>query len=97
MHIKKTFWFLSISKNALTVLITSCIAFFLSQSGTVPFKLTGHVPQGLPAVGFPALSAQMGNYTMGYGEMVQSLGMGIIVIPVVAVLANVAIAKAYSK
>lgn len=34
---------------------------------------------------------------MGYAEMVSSLGAGIIVIPVVAVLANVAIAKAYSK
>lgn len=97
VRIKKTFWFLSISKNALTVLITSFIAYFLSQSGSVPFKLTGHVPQGIPAMGFPTLSTKMNNHTMGYSEMVSSLGAGVIVIPMVAVLANVAIAKAYSK
>lgn len=97
IRIKKIFWFLSISKNALIVLITSLIAYFLSQSGAVPFKLTGHVPQGMPAIGFPALSTKMNNHTMGFSEMASSLGAGIIVIPMVAVLANVAIAKAYSK
>lgn len=33
---------------------------------------------------------------MGLMDMVSSLGTGIVVVPVVAVLANVAIAKAYS-
>lgn len=95
---KKLFWFLSISKNALTVLISSVAAFiFVSQNGEAPFKLTGSVPEGMPSFGFPLLSATMGNHTMGFVEMVSSLGSGVIIIPVVAVLANVAIAKAYSE
>ncbi|KAJ8916115.1 hypothetical protein NQ315_004482 [Exocentrus adspersus] len=94
--VKKLLWFLSISKNALIVLITSLIGAYLHYNGGAPFKLTGNVPKGMPDVGFPAFSAQVGNETVGVMEMVKSLGSGIVVIPVVAVLANVAIAKSYS-
>lgn len=94
--VKKILWFLSISKNALIVLITSLIGAYLHHNGGAPFKLTGTVPKGMPEIGFPALSAKVGNETVGHRDMVKSLGSGIIVIPVVAVLANVAIAKSYS-
>ncbi|XP_018566409.1 sodium-independent sulfate anion transporter [Anoplophora glabripennis] len=94
--VKKLLWFLSISKNALIVLMTSLFGAYLYYNGGAPFKLTGPVPKGMPEVGFPALSAKVGNETVGYREMVKSLGSGTIVIPVVAVLANVAIAKSYS-
>lgn len=95
--VKKMLWFLSISKNALIVLITSLIGAYLHYHGGAPFKLTGPVPKGMPEIGFPSFTAQFGNETVGYREMVKSLGSGIIVIPVVAVLANVAIAKSYSE
>ncbi|KAJ8953922.1 hypothetical protein NQ318_019162 [Aromia moschata] len=94
--IKKLLWFLSISKNAIIVLITSLVGAYLYYNGGAPFKLTGPVPKGLPGFSLPPLSAKFGNETVGYMEMVKSLGSGLIVIPVVAVLANVAIAKAYS-
>lgn len=69
----------------------------MTINGKAPFKLTGNVPQGMPSLGFPPISTTFGNETMEFTEMVRSLGAGVIVIPVVAVLANVAIAKAYSK
>ncbi|KAJ8977102.1 hypothetical protein NQ317_003656, partial [Molorchus minor] len=94
--VKKLLWFLSISKNAIIVLLTTLLGAYLHFNGGSPFKLTGPVPKGLPNFSFPPLSAQFGNETVGYSEMVRSLGSGIIVIPVVAVLANVAIAKSYS-
>ncbi|KAG5882266.1 hypothetical protein JTB14_014963 [Gonioctena quinquepunctata] len=94
--IKKIVWLLSISKNALIVLIASLVAVYYHSRGVVPFKITGSVPKGMPDFGFTPLSARFGNDTVGFTEMIASLGSGVIVVPVVAVLANVAIAKAYS-
>ncbi|XP_048519697.1 sodium-independent sulfate anion transporter [Dendroctonus ponderosae] len=95
---KKLLWLLSISKNALTVFVSSVVAcLWFNYEGSVPFKLTGIVPRGLPDIGLPATHAEFNNSTSGFTDMVSSLGSGIIVVPLVAVLANVAIAKAYSS
>ncbi|CAH1179780.1 unnamed protein product [Phaedon cochleariae] len=94
---QKIIKFMVMSKNAITVLLASLVAAYLHYNGGAPFKLTGKVPQGLPDFTFPALTTKFGNETVGYEEMVSSLSSGVIVVPVVAVLANVAIAKAYSQ
>ncbi|CAG9767176.1 unnamed protein product [Ceutorhynchus assimilis] len=95
---KKTLWLLSISKNALVVSIMTLMAFIWFKSqGATPFKLTGPVPSGLPDFGPPSISVQFNNATMTVTDMIMSIGSGIIVVPLVAVLANVAIAKAYSS
>lgn len=52
---------------------------------------------GLPQFHLPAFSIQKNNSTITFPEMCSELGLGIIVIPMVAVLANVAIAKAFGK
>ncbi|GLG94259.1 Uncharacterized protein GBIM_01501, partial [Gryllus bimaculatus] len=56
----------------------------------------GQIKPGLPAFQLPPFSAQIGNVTYSFPEMCKELGSGIILIPIVAVLANVAIAKAFS-
>ncbi|XP_068084543.1 sodium-independent sulfate anion transporter [Anabrus simplex] len=93
--IKKGLWFISICRNALIVLISSVIAFKLDASGQ-PFILSGKVAPGLPPAGLPPFSAQVGNHTYTFPEMCQELGMAILLVPIVAVLANVAIAKAFT-
>ncbi|CAH1113568.1 unnamed protein product [Psylliodes chrysocephalus] len=95
--LKKIIWLVSISKNALVVLLASVAAALWTSDGTTPFKITGDVPKGIPQFKFPSLSAQFGNETVGYAEMMGSLGSGLVVIPLVAVLTNVAIAKCYSS
>jgi len=52
---------------------------------------------GLPPVGLPPFETTLGNRTYTFTEMVSQLGMGIVVVPVVGVLANVAIAKAFGE
>ncbi|XP_050509947.1 sodium-independent sulfate anion transporter-like isoform X1 [Diabrotica virgifera virgifera] len=94
--LKKFLWLMSISKNAITVTLATIVSMYYSQSGVPPFKITGTVPTGIPEVKFPSLTAQSGNQTIGYTDMLADLGAGIAVVPFVAVLANVAIAKAYS-
>lgn len=51
----------------------------------------------MPQIGFPPFEIVHHNHTMSFGEICSELGSGIIVVPLVAVLANVAIAKAFSK
>ncbi|KAL1489155.1 hypothetical protein ABEB36_014096 [Hypothenemus hampei] len=95
---KKTLWFLSISKNALVVFLSALISYiWYSNLGTTPFRLTGPVPRGLPSIGPPPFHVETNNSTVNFVDMVVSLGSGIMVVPIVAVLANVAIAKAYSQ
>ncbi|XP_072400854.1 sodium-independent sulfate anion transporter-like isoform X5 [Diabrotica undecimpunctata] len=94
--LKKFLWLLYISKNAITVTLATIVSVYCNQSGVPPFKITGTVPKGIPEVKFPSLTIQRGNQTIEYRDMLGDLGGGIAVVPFVAVLANIAIAKAYS-
>nr|CAD7263566.1 unnamed protein product [Timema shepardi] len=58
-------------------------------------RKTGQIKPGLPTFGLPPFSAQVGNTTYSFMGMCEKLGSGIIMVPVVGVLANVAIAKAF--
>lgn len=65
-------------------------------------KFTGEVEEGLPSLKFPPMATSIDRnetFTQHYSltDMIQELGMGIFVLPIVSVLANVAIAKAYGK
>ncbi|KAF5293533.1 hypothetical protein FQA39_LY03018 [Lamprigera yunnana] len=96
--IKKMLWLLSIARNALMVLLTSFLAYYFeSTRGTSPFTLYGSVQSGIPPMSLPKFSAQVGNETVTFVEMVHRLNAGIVVLPVVAVLSNVAVAKAFAN
>ncbi|KAL3274391.1 hypothetical protein HHI36_015786 [Cryptolaemus montrouzieri] len=95
---KKTLWLLSISRNALIVLITSSIAYYYCQKdGHAPFVLSGKIPSGLPHFSLPKFSTIHNNETMHFTDMLHTLGSGILVVPVCAILTNVAIAKSFSS
>ncbi|XP_012271518.1 sodium-independent sulfate anion transporter [Orussus abietinus] len=95
--IKKTLWFISIGRNVLVVLIASFLSYRLEMSGHSLFLLSGKVKSGLPTVSLPPFTAQVGNQTYTFVDMCSHLGIGIIIVPLVAVLANVAIAKAFAS
>lgn len=94
---KKILWFLSIGRNALVVLITSIISFNLTLQESSPFTLSGKVKPGLPAVSIPPFSSQIGNRTYTFFDMCSHYGSGIFMIPIIAVLTNVAIAKVFAS
>lgn len=97
--IAKCLWLLSTSRNALVVVVCSFISFVLhnNNNGSVPYKLTGAVRSGIPAVQLPPFSTTIGNRTDGFFDMVSGLGSSIILVPIIAVLGNVAIAKAFAS
>ncbi|XP_077293769.1 sodium-independent sulfate anion transporter-like [Arctopsyche grandis] len=94
--IKKTLWYIATSRNALILLITSIIAYKLELSGPAPFLLSDRIPAGLPNFTLPKFSITQGNHTETFIQMCSKLGSGIFVIPLTAVLANIAIAKAFT-
>lgn len=99
--------FMGISRNATVVIATTLMAMQLETSGRNPFLLTGYIPPGLPSLALPPFSIQPkpGNVTAGivpesgetFLEMVQSLGYGLIIVPLIALLENVSVCKAFAK
>jgi sodium-independent sulfate anion transporter 11 len=59
--------------------------------------ISGQIEAGLPQPGLPPFSTFYGNQTHSFIDMVSHLGSGIAIIPVIAILANVAIAKSFCK
>ena len=58
---------------------------------------SGEVRPGLPPLGFPPFSTVVGNRTIQFSEMVSDLGSSVLLVPIVGVLGNVAIAKAFGE
>jgi solute carrier family 26 (sodium-independent sulfate anion transporter), member 11 len=58
----KTFWYLSISRNALIVMITSAMAFYwIRDIDPSAFRLSGTVEPGIPDFQIPTFEIEVGN------------------------------------
>lgn len=98
--LKKILWYISISRNAIVVCVASFLAYYWVNSGsdsTVPFRLNAKVNSSVPTFKLPPFSIDYENVTYGFTDILRELGSGIVVVPLVAVLANVAIAKAFGE
>lgn len=99
--------FVGISRNATVVLATTVLAMQLEAGGRNPFVLTGYIPPGLPTLALPPFSIepQPGNATAGIApvpgetflEMVHNLGYGLLIVPLIALLENASVCKAFAK
>ncbi|XP_042748544.1 sodium-independent sulfate anion transporter isoform X2 [Lagopus leucura] len=85
------------ARNALVVLAAGLVAYSFQVSGSQPLTLTGSVPCGLPPFHPPPFSKAVPNGTVPFGRMVQDMGAGLAVVPLVGVLETVAIAKAFAS
>lgn len=96
--LEKTIWVISTSRNALVVVCSSLLAYYYeTTTGAVPFLLTGKVKPGMPNFGPPPFSTTYNNRTVELSEMLADLGGSVVMVPIIAVLGNVAIAKAFGK
>ena len=66
-----------------------------SSLEAVPFRLSSKVQSGMPTIKLPPFAFEHNNRTYVIMDIVSELGSAIFVVPIVAVLANVAIAKAF--
>ena len=95
--LSKIIWLISTARNALIVIVCSTIAYKMETAGGSPFVLTGPVRSGLPTFGLPPFSTEMNNKTLTFMEMCSELGPAIVLVPIIGVLGNVAIAKAFAN
>ncbi|XP_076275258.1 sodium-independent sulfate anion transporter-like isoform X1 [Rhynchophorus ferrugineus] len=91
------FWLLCTARNLLVVVVSASVAYALEKQGQNPFRLTGFVKPGLPNITLPPFSTEVNNQTYTFNDMVSTLGSGIIIIPILSILQNYAIAKVYSE
>ncbi|KAG7302741.1 hypothetical protein JYU34_012697 [Plutella xylostella] len=95
--LKKVLWFSSVARNAVVVILAATLAYFLHEDTTHPLILTGEITSGLPSPRLPFLSSGNGTSTAPVGAMLRHLGSGLLVVPLVSIISNVAIAKAFSN
>ncbi|KAL1497197.1 hypothetical protein ABEB36_008194 [Hypothenemus hampei] len=96
--INYTLWLISTSRNAIVVIICSTMAYlYETQGGGSPFRLTGNVKSGLPEFKVPPFSTVLNNSTKTFPDMLNDLGSSVFLVPIIAVLGNVAIAKAFAS
>ncbi|XP_030764462.1 sodium-independent sulfate anion transporter-like [Sitophilus oryzae] len=96
---KKCIWFVSVGRNAMVVISCAVLAFIFKYHDHKPFALTSKVPSGFPNISIPLKPVETINGTNGTSipQMISELGYGLVVIPFVAILANVGIAKAFAR
>ncbi|CAG9783519.1 unnamed protein product [Diatraea saccharalis] len=94
---KQMRWFISMGRNAVVVIFGMFVAYILKiTTNNEPLKLIRDIGSGLPTVGLPPFSTSSGNTTYNFNEMLEVLGPQSLVLPLVAILESVAIAKAFA-
>ncbi|XP_066587801.1 sodium-independent sulfate anion transporter-like isoform X2 [Prorops nasuta] len=96
--LSKFLWYLCTGRNALVVVFSTAASYLFEIYGAgAPFILTGHIDAGLPKVQPPSFSVTIGNHTESFLDICQDFGSGIFIVPLISIIGNVAIAKAFSR
>ncbi|XP_063825016.1 sodium-independent sulfate anion transporter-like isoform X2 [Ostrinia nubilalis] len=95
--LQKCFWFAGVARNAVVVVFAAVVAYCVYQDSQEPLILTGNITPGLPKPQPPPFYTSVGNMTYTAGEMISHLGSGLLVVPIVGIISNVAIAKAFAR
>uniref|UniRef100_A0A8C5KTK8 Sodium-independent sulfate anion transporter n=1 Tax=Jaculus jaculus TaxID=51337 RepID=A0A8C5KTK8_JACJA len=90
-------WTATTARNALVVSFAALIAYSFEVTGYQPFILTGETAEGLPPVRTPPFSLTTANETVSFTEMVQNMGAGLAVVPLMGLLESIAVAKAFAS
>ncbi|XP_064635425.1 sodium-independent sulfate anion transporter-like isoform X4 [Lineus longissimus] len=97
-------WLLSISRNALLVIVSALLVYGLSLHEIKPFIVTGDLKPGLPPFKPPAFSVVdygvngTGNgTTYTAGDIFSSIGTGFFIVPILGLVETIAIGKAFAR
>ncbi|XP_019888316.1 sodium-independent sulfate anion transporter [Ooceraea biroi] len=95
--LKRFLWTIGTARNALVVILCAVASYIFEMHDGAPFVLTGHIDPGLPSIAPPPFSRTTGNQTESFIDITKSFKFGIIVVPLISIIGNVAIAKAFSR
>ncbi|XP_071968434.1 sodium-independent sulfate anion transporter isoform X2 [Engystomops pustulosus] len=90
-------WVTTTARNAIVVVAAGLVAYSFHVMGLHPFILTGKTAEGLPQFQLPPFSEKIDNRTVSFSEMVQDIGPGLFIIPLMGLLESVAIARAFAS
>ncbi|XP_078510200.1 sodium-independent sulfate anion transporter isoform X2 [Lissotriton helveticus] len=90
-------WVTATARNALVVIVAGLVAYSFEVMGYQPFILTGRTAQGLPSLQLPPFFEETSNGTIPFTQMVQDLGAGLAVVPLMGLVESIAIAKAFAS
>jgi len=97
-HLQSVLRFVSIARNAILVGLAAALVGILKSQGLEPFTPTSSVKAGIPRPAPPPFSSEDShNATMSFGDMTSQLGIGIGIVPLLAIIENTAIAKAFAE
>uniref|UniRef100_UPI00398F1790 sodium-independent sulfate anion transporter isoform X2 n=1 Tax=Pristiophorus japonicus TaxID=55135 RepID=UPI00398F1790 len=89
--------FTTTARNAVVVVAASLVAYCFESQDRHVFTLTGKTARGLPPFQLPAFSDTASNGTVCFTQIVQNIGAGLAVVPLVGFLESIAIAKAFAS
>lgn len=98
--VNKSLWLIGTSRNFILVIVCGFLGYFFYNASPLheePFKVIGFVPAGLPSFELPNFSVTRDNVTIGFLEMCAEMGQGVFVLPLIALLENIAICKAFAN
>ncbi|XP_065722018.2 sodium-independent sulfate anion transporter [Drosophila suzukii] len=100
--VNKVIWIVGTARNAILVVVCCFMGYLLhSEEHGAPFRVVGDIPPGLPNLQLPptSLSANetSNGVALGFVEMVHSMGSGLVVIPLISLMENIAICKAFAN
>uniref|UniRef100_A0A1A9X420 Sodium-independent sulfate anion transporter n=1 Tax=Glossina brevipalpis TaxID=37001 RepID=A0A1A9X420_9MUSC len=100
------FWLIGTSRNAVLVIVSAVVGYYLLKTDIDIFRMVGYVPSGLPQLQLPPFSmTTIENSTSGeltevhesFTHMVSNLGSGLIVVPLISLLENMAVVQAFAN
>jgi len=93
--LRRFLWVIGTARNALVVVLCAITSYIFEMYDGAPFVLTGHIDPGLPTFEPAPFSTTIGNQTESFVDMAKSFKFGILVVPLISIIGNVAIAKAF--
>ncbi|XP_044252665.1 sodium-independent sulfate anion transporter-like isoform X2 [Tribolium madens] len=88
---------IGISRNAILVIACGAIGYYFCTLGDPPFKVIGYVPEGFPAIQPPRFSYTSNDTHEGFLDMVTNMRTGIIIVPLLGLLEDIAVCKAFAN
>lgn len=96
IYLNKTIWLISTARNIIVVCFTAGLAYSFEVNGSQPFRLTGYIKPGLPDIVSPQFEITSGNNTRNFMEITSTFGSGLLVVPLLCILENIALAKVFA-
>lgn len=102
-YANRSMWFVGTIRNSIIVVCCTVASYIYihsraaGSSEELPYKIIGEIRKGLPAFDPPPFSVQQGNTTVGFFEIVWTMKSHLIVLPLISLLENISICKAFAN